>query len=149
MRCGMSLGESSFWLCTNPLFSVSLQILAWCWTRGRVKVSGQIRWGDSGISGQAVCEKLTLLSISVSLPHSVPCLLFLLLFFFFYFHFNSLRQRLKTSVQLYSTQVPWPFYDFVFCSALSGFTVFTSAQYSREFMSLFLIAVYVKVLSFQ
>lgn len=56
---------------------------------------------------------------------------------------------MKTSVQLYSTQVPWPFYDFVFCSALSGFTVFTSAQYSREFMSLFLIAVYVKVLSFQ
>lgn len=65
---------------------------------GQGECQGLDHVGDSGINGQAVSEKITLLSISVSFPRSVPCLLFLLLFYFF--HFNTLSQRLKTSVQL-------------------------------------------------
>lgn len=97
--------------------------------------------GDSGLSGQAVSEKITLLSISPSLP------LFLVFYFCsFFFHFNKLWQRLKTSVQLFSTQVAWPFYDLfsVLPCLVSQFLLLHSTLVSREFLSLFLIAVHVK-----
>lgn len=107
---------------------------------------GESQWldqvGDSGISGQAVSEKITLLSISVSFPHSCSsCSTFA-----FFFHFNKLWQRLKSSVQLFSTQVAWPFYDLfsVLPCLVSQFLLLHSTLVSREFLSLFLIAVHVK-----
>lgn len=111
---------------------------------------GESQWldqvGDSGISGQAVSEKITLPSISVSFLHSVPRLLFLLLFCFIFFHFKTLKQRLKTSAQLFSTQVAWPFYDLfsVLRCLVSRFLLLHSTPVSREFLSLFIIAVHVR-----
>lgn len=52
---------------------------------GQGESQGLDQVADSGISGQAVSEKITLLSISVSFPHSVSHHLFLLLFCFIFF----------------------------------------------------------------
>lgn len=51
---------------------------------------------------------------------------------------------MKTSVQLYSTQFAWPFYDLfsVLPCLVSQFLLVHSTL--REFLSLFLIAVYAK-----
>lgn len=109
---------------------------------------GENQWldqvGDSGISGQAVSEKITLPSLFPSLT------LFLVFYFCFccalFFHFNTLRQRLKTSAQLFSSQVAWPFYDLfsVLPCLVSQFLLLHSTPVSREFLSLFLAAVHVR-----
>lgn len=71
--------------------------------QGESQQLDQVR--DAGISSQAVSEKITLLSLFPSLT------LFLVLDFCFCFALFFSLQRLKTSVQLFSTQVAWPFYD--------------------------------------
>lgn len=78
MQCGASLGKAEFWLSTNPLFSVRLQVLVQCWTRGRVKVSGWTGWEILAlVVRQLVRKSLCLLSLFPSLT----------LFLVFYFHF--------------------------------------------------------------
>lgn len=82
---------------------------------------------------------------SVSLSCCVPPFLF-----FFFLHFNTWRQRLKASAQLYGTQVARPFYDFLSVPPClsSQFLLLHSTVVSREFLLLFLIAKHVKSAKF-
>lgn len=82
MQCGVSLGKSQFWLCTNTLLSTA--DLGTVLDLGQGESQWLDRVGDSGIRGQVVSEKITLPSISVSFPHSVPHLVLLLFCFIFF-----------------------------------------------------------------
>lgn len=70
--------------------------------------------------------------------------IFAFVFFFFLFSFQHIEAKIEDFCAAVQHTVCLAILWFVFCSTLPGFTVFTSAQHSREFLSLFLIAVYAK-----